>query len=177
MLPGPSTHICHTGAGPCTSLWNRREINVSCHFLAVKTPTGSVQDLKTSNELPREGVWHRPGSASILFFYRVPDYPVVIRRKREVWIHIFNFALQMCLIFIQSLANIKNSNNLHECRVYHQLFTYCSRSLTYCALCQSMQRELQRYGVLLAVQNSYVIFILLVLLRSYINTCRVLREL
>lgn len=141
MLPGHSTRIHQTGAGPCTSLWNRREINVSCHFLAVKTPTGSVQDLKTSNELPGEGVWHRPGSAFILFIYRVPDYPVVIRRKCEVWIHIFNFALQMCLMFIQSLANIKNSNNLHGCRVYQPTF-YILFQIAYllCTLLEHAER-------------------------------------
>ena len=95
MLPGPSTPVHHTGAGACTSPWNRREMSVSCHFLAEKRPTGSVQGLKINNEL-RESVWHSLDWHPFSFLTGVPDCPVVTRRKCEVWIHIiFNFALQM----------------------------------------------------------------------------------
>lgn len=86
----------------------------------------------------------RPGSAPI----RLSEESQLScgnRKEAGAWIHsIYNFALQITLLFIQSLANImeaKNSSNLHRYRVHRKPFTFFSRSLPYRALCSSEHAE------------------------------------
>lgn len=101
MLTGSSTPALYSDAGAFTSLWNRSEMNVNCHFLAVKNSQAQYRILKWAINFSGKVFGTAWISSFLTESCKELDCPVVTIRKGEVWIHsISNFVFHAALICV-----------------------------------------------------------------------------
>lgn len=107
MLTGSSTSVPYSDAGAFTLLWNRSEMTVNCHFLAVKNPQAQYRILKWAMNFSGKVFSTAWTDQHLLqFLYRVLGCPGVTRRKNEVWIHsISDFVFHAALICVLIISD------------------------------------------------------------------------
>lgn len=114
-------HSCLSQSSRSTLIWNKREIKVSWHFLAVKSLQAQHRTLKLAIHSSEKVLQHHLGQHPLF-----SQSLAVLQQPEGSMKSAFTVFLVLpckCLIPIESSAKIKNSNNVCRCGVHHQRFT------------------------------------------------------